>query len=103
VSDRRNCRCATALAAGTVIVPPYPPANGPRVSVVDAVVLVVRVPVAVVVTVGVGVAVGGVVPVLNAGAVAAPPLQPVTKPAAETTRTQSAGRSRMTTLPVKNG
>ena len=37
-------KCDTALAAGNVSVPVYPPSNGPSVSDEDAVVLVVSVP-----------------------------------------------------------
>ena len=48
-------KCETALAAGTVSVPEYPPPKGPRVSDADAVVLVVSVPVALAVPAGAGV------------------------------------------------
>jgi hypothetical protein len=45
VTDIVVSKCETALAAGTVSVPVYPPSNGPSVSDEDAVVLVVSVPV----------------------------------------------------------
>jgi hypothetical protein len=71
-SDAAMCRCDAVLAAGTVMVAPYPPANGPSESEVDNVVLVVKVPDALAelgVGEGVGIfAVGEIVPLLESQA-----------------------------------